>query len=398
MSNYLAVAAVTASLNYLLTSVFQAELNAAGVSTVAPHAIPKGTGVNIFLYQVSPNAALRNEDLPTMDADQRLVGRPRAALDLHYLLSVYGDDTTLEPQRVLGLVTRTLHAQPVLTRQLVTTAVGAFNYVNGSDLADDIELVRFTALTLTLDDLSRLWTMFPSTQYLLSAMYQASVVLIESPQTPVHALPVRVPKVFVNPIETPVIEAVTTTDPVQPAPIVSTSTLSIRGRNLKADVTQVRLGGLPPIAPPAADVTAREIRIAIPAALAAGPTGVQVVHVQPLGQPLVAHTAVVSNTFPITYQPTASNPVPQNVAGPPANRSGDITVDVGPAVQRGQRVTVLLNATPGPGAFSFPLLPSASSAPLTSVTAHFSGLPAGPYVVRVDVDGATSPVGPAVNL
>ncbi len=56
-------------------------------------------GVNIFLYQVSPNVAWRNADLPTPRADNSLLHRPQAALDLNYLLTFYGEDTTLDQQR-----------------------------------------------------------------------------------------------------------------------------------------------------------------------------------------------------------------------------------------------------------------------------------------------------------
>ena len=46
--------------------------------------------VNIFLYQVTPSAAWRNEDLPTRNSDGGRVSRPRIGLDLHYLITFYG--------------------------------------------------------------------------------------------------------------------------------------------------------------------------------------------------------------------------------------------------------------------------------------------------------------------
>ena len=42
--------------------------------------------VRLFMYQVSPNGALRNNDLPTRAANGNLMKRPTTALDLHYLL------------------------------------------------------------------------------------------------------------------------------------------------------------------------------------------------------------------------------------------------------------------------------------------------------------------------
>jgi hypothetical protein len=87
-------------------------VNASQVSTLSPDA-PTGIaipGINVFLYQISPNAALRNQDLPTRTHDNKLLRKPQAAVDLHYLLTFYGDYSTLEPQRLLGAATLALHA------------------------------------------------------------------------------------------------------------------------------------------------------------------------------------------------------------------------------------------------------------------------------------------------
>src|ERR1051326_8249061 len=112
MSNYLAIATVTATLQRVLQAVIGGDVPGATATTVRPDASGQGlppVGVNIFLYQVTPNAALRNADLPTRNASGQAGQRPVAALDLHYLMSFYGADKQLEPQRVLGSVVRTLH-------------------------------------------------------------------------------------------------------------------------------------------------------------------------------------------------------------------------------------------------------------------------------------------------
>ena len=119
MSNSLAIATVTEALKNLLTSYLDlSEVSASQVSTLSPDA-PTGIaipGINVFLYQISPNAALRNQDLPTRLADGTLLRKPQAAVDLHYLLTFYGDYATLEPQRLLGAATVALHANPVLSQ------------------------------------------------------------------------------------------------------------------------------------------------------------------------------------------------------------------------------------------------------------------------------------------
>ena len=93
----------------------------ADVTIARPHAAtdganPESPTVNLYLYQVTQNSAWRNADLPTRTGDGELRQRPQAALDLHYLLTFYGNETELEPQRLLGSAVRTLHAQPILAR------------------------------------------------------------------------------------------------------------------------------------------------------------------------------------------------------------------------------------------------------------------------------------------
>lgn len=106
-------------------------------------------------------------------------------LDLNYLLTFYGDDDTLEPQRLLGCAVSALNARPVLTRELIQEAVAlAGDYLNGSDLAEHIESVKITPLYLNLDEISKLWTVFFQTAHTLSIFYQGSVVLIDADLVP----------------------------------------------------------------------------------------------------------------------------------------------------------------------------------------------------------------------
>jgi hypothetical protein len=191
MSNALAIATVTTALAQLVRTAAQSVVNGAEVVTGRPD--PNATPahrVHLFLYQVSPNGAMRNNDLPTRSSDGKLVARPTAALDLHYLLAFYGSETELETQRMLGAVVRDLHATPVLTRQMIRNAVASQNFLQGSNLADAVEQVKFTPLAVSLEELSKLWSVFFQTPYALSVAYQGTVVLIESEEPTQPALPV----------------------------------------------------------------------------------------------------------------------------------------------------------------------------------------------------------------
>ncbi|MFO7631073.1 MAG: DUF4255 domain-containing protein, partial [Caldilinea sp.] len=206
MSNHLAIATVTIGLVRYLQGVVGADVGNAVVTAVRPDGPNSGVpevGVNIFLYQATPNVAWRNHDLPTRRPDGSLSQRPQIALDLHYLLTFYGDETLLEPQRILGSTVRALHTRPLLTRQEIRSAVAATAFLADSDLADEVETVKFTPQPLSLEELSKLWSVLFQTPYTLSMTYDASVVLITADSQPSMAQPVLTPAIQVFPSVTP---------------------------------------------------------------------------------------------------------------------------------------------------------------------------------------------------
>jgi hypothetical protein len=194
MSNHLAIATVTATLGDLVHKAAEKALS----STVALHfgrPTAASTGaterkVHVYLYQVTPNAALRNNDLPTRNSEGGLTRRPQAALDLHYLLSFFGDDRTLEPDRMLGAVARDLHARPVLSAQAISDAIASRAELTGSDLAAAFEQVKFVPAQLSLDEMSKLWSVMVQTPHVLSVAYQGTVVQIDAEESAGTALPV----------------------------------------------------------------------------------------------------------------------------------------------------------------------------------------------------------------
>lgn len=191
MSNSLAIATVTTALAQIVRGAAQSIVNGAEVVTGRPdpNATP-GHRIHLFLYQVSPNGAMRNNDLPTRSSDGKIVTRPTVALDLHYLLAFYGSEADLETHRMLGAVVRDLHARPVLTRTMIQSAISSQPFLTGSNLADAIEQVNFTPLAVSLEEMSKLWSVFFQTPYALSIAYQGTVVLIESEEAAEPALPV----------------------------------------------------------------------------------------------------------------------------------------------------------------------------------------------------------------
>lgn len=89
MSNHLAIATVTATLQKIIKAAIQADISGATVTTVKPGASGGGgtpeTGVNLYLYQVAPNPAWRNADLRTRRPKGELIKQGQAGLDLYYI-------------------------------------------------------------------------------------------------------------------------------------------------------------------------------------------------------------------------------------------------------------------------------------------------------------------------
>lgn len=201
MSNALAFAAVTACVQQLLSQSLEAAKTSGIVSgqgkvtAQPPDRIvtdnPNDVRLNLFLYEVSPNAGWANEGLPSRGADGQRTSNPRLALDLTYLLSAHGAED-LEAEIVLGHAMQALHETPGLSRASIRKlldpapldAVGVLRRAFRAEavkLAEQIEWIKITPRYLKSDDMSKIWSSL-QTHYRPSVAYQATVVLIERRQ------------------------------------------------------------------------------------------------------------------------------------------------------------------------------------------------------------------------
>jgi hypothetical protein len=393
VSNFLAIATVTAALRRLLQTAASQAVPGAIVRTGRPEA-PAGAGVaaagiDLYLFRVTPNPALANDDLPTRRADTSLAQRPRLALDLHYLLTFRGNETDLEPQRLLGNAARGLHATPVLAKSLITLAIGDFAFLSGppaSDLADAFELVKLTPMHLSLEELSKLWSVLFQIPYNLSVAYQASVVVLEGTETPLQPLPVLERDLYVVPFDHAVIDRVDSA--AGPGlPIFDGDTLVLRGSSLRRYPTRVVVRGIQ-VDP--FSVTADEVRVPLSAppfpanTLRAGAQGVSVLHPLMMGKPPVEHGGVESNVAAFVLRPrlTAVN----------APSSSQVSATLSPAVGKGQRAVLLLNSVPPAAAAAYVFQRPPAAADAATIGFEVTGVPAGTYLVRVQVDGGETPV------
>jgi hypothetical protein len=380
MSNHLAIATVTAALRQVLLLPVKDAVGGSDIGFSRPDASTATTPlVNIYLYQITPNTAYRNADLPTRRSDSSLVQRPQAAFDLHYLLTFHGDDSKLEPQRLLGAVTTTLHHQPLLSSDNINNAVTGFGFLAGSGLDTQIERIRFSPTALSLEEFSKLWSVFFQVEYSLSASYQASVVLMESEDTPSPAPPVLERNLYIVPLNTPFLSQVVSQDG---RPITSASTLLIRGTHLRSPNTSVLIEDQQ-FTPTA--VSDKEITLPVPAAVHAGVKGLQVLVPINMGTPAVAHRGFESNIVPFVLCPTVFS-----ATAAAAATGTDVTVNVVPNIGVGQRAILLLDNVSSSPRRSFVSRPVVSAADSGSIVINIANVPLGTYLVRVQVDGAES--------
>jgi hypothetical protein len=422
MSNYLAIATVTACLQRMLQSSVQLDLDGARVTTVRPNNLGSGTpekGVNLYMYQVSLNPVWqKNAEVRMRSTRDAGAKKSRTALDLHYILSFYGNETELEPQRLLGSVVKILSDRTTLTRETIyeTLADSSYPYLTDSNLADQTEEICFSPMDLSLEDLSKVWSVFFQTPYSISLVYKATVVMIEGEESAYRALPVReralsgvIP--FVN---RPLVEQVVSRSG-KFEPILAHSILLIRGKNLNNKQTKVRISGVE-ITPQSVNET--ELLVPLSStpdnSLKAGVQSLQVIHhvstesrpdngngwrgesthetaTQTLSKPMVFSQTLESNAIPFILRPVVTKVTVSKLEGKDEDvRSAQIKVRVNLTLGKQQRIVLVLNekSTQNPAAYMFEAPNRHRDGML--VTIPVKNVKPGEYLVRLQVDGAES--------
>lgn len=414
MSNYLAIATVTATLKRILQSTIQADLSGAIVTTLRPDAQASAMpekGVNIYLYQACPNPAWRNSDLKTRRPKGDLAKRAQAGLDLYYLMSFYGDESEFEPQRLLGSTVRTLIDQPILTPEIIRETIQhqSFPYLQDSTLADQVERVTMVPSFISTEELSKIWSVFFQTPYTLSFAYQGSAVLIEGDRPGSSIIPVRSrPQVYTTPnqpwlrrirIDVEDEEATSSLGDVVAQPVLS-SRLLLEGGQLISARTQIAIGEAI-ITPAPQDIQNHQIRLhlaSLPAHerrnLRPGIQGVQVLHpAQHGGSSSSRFLTIASNTQPFVLHPTINR---NSVAAINLSSdddelySGQITLSLDLEVAPSQRVFLLLNQRVLQNSMSYVFAANSRTSTTAQLSFTIRQVQAGSYLIRVQVDGAES--------
>ena len=197
MSSALAIAAVTAVLKDLLDNrLVQAnvigDVGDVSVTALPPDRITIGQDeraqLNLFMYRVSPRSGWRRGRVAPEEQDGH--ASPSLALDLHYLLSAYGEQD-LQAEILLGYAIQLFQETPVLTGDAIRktlkgsssngsrhATVPARSALASSSLGEQVDRVTVCPEFLGMEEMTRLWSALQA-HYRPSAVYEVSAVLIK---------------------------------------------------------------------------------------------------------------------------------------------------------------------------------------------------------------------------
>ncbi len=386
MSNASAIAAVTATLEAILQKEIATDPDLTDISVTALPLDKARTGIttnqlNVFLYQVLPNAAWRNMDIPrTVKPGE--TGMPPLALDLHYLLTAFArDNDTSQPfdHHVLGKAMSVLQDHALLGPQEIQLSFP------GSGLEQQVDRVRITLQPLSVEDISKLWMGF-ATQYRVSVGYDVSVTLIDSTLPAKTPLPVltRGPQdkgAQSHPNLTPPVPLLfSATPPNQQDSVLLGDTLTLSGQFLDGTnigvVFNNPLWTAPVEIAPLAGSTATQISVQIPNSPAAWPAGFYTLEV--LVQRPTETYRRSTNQLSITLAPT----VTVAPASTSAAASITYTATCSPEIWVGQTVFLLLGDRQ--------IAAQKFTVQTNTLTFDALNLTAGSYYFRLRVDGVDS--------
>ncbi len=398
MSNYLAIATVTATLQRILQTAIQQDVQGSRVTNVKPDANGSGTpevGVNIYMYQATHNPDWRNADLRTRRPKGELGKQAQAGIDLFYLMTFYGNEVELEPQRLLGSTIRTLIDKPVLTQEIIQDTVNTFSFLQGSTLAEQVERVTLTPMAMNTEELSKIWSVLFQTPYILSFAYQGSTVLIEGDKPGKVALPVQSRRFYITPNQ-PVIEQVVSSAGVN-QPFVLSDAITIRGKKLQGHNLKIKIGEalLTP-----QEITDTQIKIDLSSLLIeevdllkAGVQSLQVIHGTQDYMGDTPSGVIASNILPFVLCPTITTDDEVEVSRIEIDNdlyNAELTVTVDLSVGQQQRVFLLLNERISANPVSYVFKARSQRTQTRSLIFVVKDIKPGDYLVRVQIDGAES--------
>lgn len=409
MSNGLAIAAITAVLKNLLEDglVQNAALSSMGnvlLTTLPPDKVSVGVDgqpqLNLFLYQVTQN---RNADWIGRDRSNHLRSNAMndenapLPINLHYLLTVYGTKD-FQTELLLGYAMELMHQNPVLSNDRIEAALkhtasinraGVFSQALESTslpaLIEQLGQVQIIPNMLDTEKMSRLWSLLKGS-YQPSIVYEVSMVFIGNQKSSPKTHP------SLEVLDRPYIEKVIAS-PLTDGSIVAGSSLLVYGRNLKGDITLLRLNREQPLLEPEI-VEDHRLLFKLPQNLQAGVQQVQVIH-----QPLYKFSnsqEIASNERTFVLHPTitasckSQGCISQQQNGQTEPEKTILSVEFKPNIGQQQQVSFKLTSANRnyDEVYTFEAPPRESDT--DTIQIPIDNVPASKYYIQAQVDGAES--------
>lgn len=139
---------------------------------------PNPKRLTLFLYKVLENAYLKNAESLTHATDVNgilIQNQAPLTVDLYYLLTAhsFGTNGVLEAHKALSRAMRVLYDNGILRGSLLHT-------LDATTGLTDKSVLRVTLNPITMEDMTRIWSVFPDTPYEISVTYLVTPVEIES--------------------------------------------------------------------------------------------------------------------------------------------------------------------------------------------------------------------------
>ncbi|MEM9309949.1 MAG: DUF4255 domain-containing protein [Pseudomonadota bacterium] len=398
MSDALALATVSSALRRRVLSAAVTAVPDAVVRLGTPTAKlaeDNDAMVNIHLYRVEPNGSHANTHFPTRSGKGEALGPARLALDLHYIFSFYGDAEDLVPERIMAQVMLALEKVPLLTHDTITAAIADNPELTESDLADALSQVHISRELMSIDDFSKVWSIFYQVPYALSLAYRMSHVAIETEETAKIAMPVTRTGLLVTPLSKLRLDGVSGASR-KSAPITWNAEIAIAGSGLSADGSAFVIDGLD-FDITGASISDERLIVALEAArlggqeLAVGAHAMRVLAPLPPGS--APHLRTGSDSVMFALVPTITISA-VSATGGGATRNGVVDIAVEPSVLEEQSAALLLDSRDAANPLQVRLTADIASVvfPTAALSFPFADLPPGDYLARLDIDGFVSPV------
>ena len=134
-------------------------------------------GLSLFLYKLSENPSLKNQDF-VQDGyfNPVRLRNPPLVLDLFYLVIPFGNSESR--QIILEKVMQLFHDYPILDKSLLSD-----DLINSGN-----QELKILLNEITIDDLNKIWSLFPNKPYRLSISYMITPLMIPSSRTTERAI------------------------------------------------------------------------------------------------------------------------------------------------------------------------------------------------------------------